>query len=417
MRYFSVYDIVLYKAKQKEETFSQVVSFFKSRGINKAKLISLKESGMIPTDRSFLNAILDYLEMSLIELELSLGRMPSGYEEVYFNKIKDIANLLIVNNKIADEEKYKKVNKKEPTLFFTTKLGKLYNGDCLNLFEIIEDNTVDCIFADPPFNLKKEYDENVNDNKTYSQYIDWCMQWLDQCVRVLKPNGSLFIYNIPKWNTYLSNYLNNKLNFWDWITLDMKFNFPIANRLYPAHYSLLYYVKGNKPKTFNSQRLPLPVCRHCGGELKDYGGYKSKMNPNGVNLSDVWTDIYPVRHRNTKTRKYNELPVKLLDRIISLSTKKGDLVLDPFGGSGTTYAVCELLERKWIGFEIGNCDIIKERLLNSDKERDLLDKIYDEKNTLFPRNIQKLRKRNGFWLDTDFHSKSKTNKTKKIFEV
>jgi site-specific DNA-methyltransferase (adenine-specific) len=61
-------------------------------------------------------------------------------------------------------------------------------------------------------------------------------------------------------------------------------------------------VKGEKPKTFNEQRLPLENCRHCGGDIRDYGGYKDKLNLKGINLTDVWYDIPPVRHSKYKNR-------------------------------------------------------------------------------------------------------------------
>lgn len=122
------------------------------------------------------------------------------------------------------------------------------------------------------------------------------------------------------------------------------------------------------------------------------------MNVKGVNVSDVWADIYPVRHASSKKRKFNELSIKLLDRVISMSTNPHDTVLDPFGGSGTTFAVCELLGRNWIGFELGNCNIIKDRIINNQNDKRLFDKVYETKNKLFPENVTKLRMKNGFWL-------------------
>src|SRR5229473_3576343 len=92
--------------------------------------------------------------------------------------------------------------------------------------------------------------------------------WLDECIRTLIPGGSLFLYNLPKWNIPLGTYLGQSLTFRNWIAVDIKFGLPIPGRLYPSHYSLLYYTKG-KPKTFNRPRVPIPVCRHCGGEIKD----------------------------------------------------------------------------------------------------------------------------------------------------
>jgi site-specific DNA-methyltransferase (adenine-specific) len=94
------------------------------------------------------------------------------------------------------------------------------------------------------------------------------------------------------------------------------------------------------------------------------------MNPKGVNLTDVWDDIPPVRHWKfkSKKRKANQLSTKLLTRVVELSTQEGEVVLDPFGGSGTTLDVCERRERHWIGMELENCDVIIERLTTADLE-------------------------------------------------
>lgn len=246
-----------------------------------------------------------------------------------------------------------------------TSLGSLYQGDCTQLLREIRDCSVDTVFADPPFNLGKDYGAKSPDDRTDEQYVQWCKTWLAECIRVLKPGGSLFVYNLPKWNILLGAYLlDRNLSFRHWIAIEHKSTLPIAGRLYPAHYSLLYYSKG-KPSRFNQIRTPIEVCRHCGGEIKDYGGHRSAMNPDGVNLKDVWTDIPPVRHKKFKSdkRSANALSTKLMERVIELSTLPGDVVLDPFGGSGTTFAVCEQRHRHWIGIEIEDTAPIRERLL------------------------------------------------------
>ncbi len=88
----------------------------------------------------------------------------------------------------------------------------------------------------------------------------------------------------------------------------------------------------------------------------------------GVNLTDVWSDIPPVRHWKFKSKKRatNQLSTKLLERIVLMSTNACDTVLDPFGGSGTTYDVCERFQRHWIGIELESYDVIIERLENAD---------------------------------------------------
>ena len=213
-----------------------------------------------------------------------------------------------------------------------TSLGCLYQGDCVQMMQNIAAQSVDLAFADPPFNLGKAYSSKIDDAKADQVYLEWCRTWLDEMTRVLKPGGSLFLWNLPKWNLQLGAYLGVNLTFRNWITVDIKYSLPISNRLYPSHYALLYFVKGTKPAIFHPDRLPVPCCRHCGGEQRDYGGYKDKMNPRGVNLSDVWTDIPPVRHAKYKKRDANGLPLKLMDRIVAMATDFGSVVLDPFGG-------------------------------------------------------------------------------------
>lgn len=249
--------------------------------------------------------------------------------------------------------------------------GALYNSDCLDFLSGVADESVDTVFADPPFNLGKVYGPRVNDGMTEAAYVVWGRAWIDECIRVLKPGGAFFLYNLPRWNIVFGAHLMARgLTFRNWIAISIKFGLPIPGRLYPAHYSLLYYSKA-KAKTFRKIRTPIETCRHCGGEIKDYGGHRGAMNPDGVNLTDVWTDIPPVRHWKFKSKKRsaNQLSTKLLERVIHLSTTEGDLVLDPFGGSGTTFDVAEQHDRYWIGSEIESCDVIVERMRDAELHR------------------------------------------------
>src|SRR5690606_37633534 len=109
-------------------------------------------------------------------------------------------------------------------------------------------------------------------------------------------------------------------------------------------------------------------------EIKDYGGYRAKKHPDGINLTDVWSDITVVRHKKFQTagRSANALSTKIVERAIEISTVPGDIVLDPFGGSGTTFAVCEQRHRRWLGSEIDFSQAIIGRL--------------EDKNTLSHRN-------------------------------
>jgi site-specific DNA-methyltransferase (adenine-specific) len=282
-----------------------------------------------------------------------------------------------------------------PAPVLETGLGRLYHLDCLELLRSLPEATVDLFFADPPFNLDKQYGREVRDDRPEEEYLGWCRDWLAEAVRLLREGGSLFLYNLPRWNLPLGAWLSGRLTFRHWIAVDIKYSLPIAGRLYPAHYALLYFTKGKRPAAFDPPRLPIPVCRHCGGEIPDYGGYKSRMNPKGVNLTDVWGDLSPVRHRKTKRRGANELPLKMLHRVVRTASREGDLVLDPFVGSGTTCVAAELMGRRWIGGEIADPAPILARFGRLAEERELLDAIEEGTDRLFTPETLRRRERHG----------------------
>src|ERR1051326_9208501 len=247
----------------------------------------------------------------------------------------------------------------------STPLGALYQSDCLDLLRAIPDGSVHTFFADPPFNLGKNYGVNGSDRRPDTDYLSWCYQWLTEACRALVPGGSLFVYNLPKWLISIGAYLNTKeMTFKHWIAIHKPTSMPIPNRLSPSHYGLLYYTKGSKPRVFNrtSVRIPIRKCRHCGEDIKDYGGYRKFIHRKGVNLTDVWDDAPPVRHRKYKRRGANELAPIVLERVIRLTTRKGDVVVDPFVGSGTTAYVAETLGRRWICGDLNDCSAARDRM-------------------------------------------------------
>ncbi|PYV84709.1 MAG: site-specific DNA-methyltransferase, partial [Acidobacteria bacterium] len=321
--------------------------FAKKSGVSVRKLRYYNDNNILPSGTD-LKLLLEASGLAELELTLGMGRLDSSVIGSIQKRAKDIAKI------IGSEEKIEQQNQRTCSVAFTTTQGKLYRGDCQEILKTMASESVDLVFADPPFNLKKLYPSNIDDNLKSERYIHWCQQWIQECIRVLKHGGSLFLWNLPRWNVALSSFLDGRLNFRHWISVDIKYSLPIHGRLYPSHYALLYYVKGDKPNVFHPDRLPMQVCPHCYGDLKDYGGYKDKMNPLGVNLSDIWTDIPPVRHAKYKRRNgANELSLKLVDRIVEMASNEGDLIFDPFGGSGTTYMVAELKSRRWLGCEIG----------------------------------------------------------------
>lgn len=247
----------------------------------------------------------------------------------------------------------------EPSL--ATRYGVLYNCDCLELMKRIKDKSVDCIFADPPFNLGKDYGNRSNDRLPKNEYLFWSYSWMDECSRLLTDGGAMFIYCLPKWAYLFASHLDQVLTFRHWIAVSMKNTFMRGRRLYPAHYALLYFTKG-EPRVFNRLRVPIPRCKKCNAEIKDYGGHRKYLNSRGLNLTDFWEDTSPARHRKYKFREFNELKPMIPERCIRVSTRRGDLVLDPFGGGGSTYEAAETSNRYWIGCELASCRPIVRRM-------------------------------------------------------
>jgi site-specific DNA-methyltransferase (adenine-specific) len=386
---YSLFEILGCNSKEELKIVSNKI------GISVKQLEYYNSNHILPSDEQ-LNVIESVFQISKEILMLKMGILN-----------RDLINALANNTDKIPAGIFQKAIKSAPIEnlkpIFETSLGALYNADCIQLAKQLDSESIDLVFADPPFNLNKFYRSEINDSLHEKDYIDWCLEWLDECIRILKPGGSLFIWNLPKWNAKYASYLNDRLNFRHWITNDIKASLPIGGKLYPAHYSLLYYIKGERPNNFRPDRMPMETCPKCFGDLKDYGGYKDKMNPKGINLTDVWYDISPVRHKKYKKRtEANELPIKLLDRILEMSTIEGDIVFDPFGGSGTTYIVSEIKNRRWIGSEIGPIDTIIERFAEIETEKEFLKTQRANYNTLFPDKVKSKRKKLGLWTEDTF---------------
>lgn len=229
-------------------------------------------------------------------------------------------------------------------------LNKITTGDCLVLLKEIPDNSVDMTFADPPFNLKKNY-KNYHDSLEVEKYLEWCDEWITEMVRITKPSGSIFIHNIPKWLTYYCQILNQKAHFKHWISWYAP-TAPMGKSLQPAHYGTLFYVKDPKDAKIYPIRMPHERERKSTYLKKDYGGKKDQIHPFGPLVSDVWNDIHRVKHGKYRDDHPCQLPVALLERMILLTTDEGDTVLDPFMGSGTTAVAAKKLGRNYVGFDL-----------------------------------------------------------------
>lgn len=246
-------------------------------------------------------------------------------------------------------------------------LDQVVHGDCLKIMSAIEDNSVDMCFADPPFNLEKRY-TSYKDHRPAEEYLEWCRKWLRELWRITKPTGSIFVHNIPKWLTYYANILNEFAYFRHWIAWDAMSN-PLGKTLLPAHYGILFYTKSPQNFKFYEIRAPHKRCRVCDNYLKDYGGKKDQMHSFGALVSDIWADIHRIRHNVRRDEHPCQLPIPLLERIVLMSTDPGDIVLDPFLGTGTTAIAAKKLGRQFIGIDLDAeyIEIAEEKLLKVEK--------------------------------------------------
>jgi site-specific DNA-methyltransferase (adenine-specific) len=212
----------------------------------------------------------------------------------------------------------------------------------------------DLAFADPPYNLEKRYG-NWDDAMAEQHYLDWCNAWLDGMAETLKPGGSLLVLNLPKWAVHHAAFLNRRLDFRHWIVWDALSD--PRGKLMPAHYALLYYTKpGGEPVCNVSVPgepaqdgfvLPPDAPKYC---LRPHCVKARKLAGNDakVALSDVWFDIHRIKHKRDRDAHPCQLPEKLMERIIRLTTRPGDVVFDPFCGAGTTAIAAVKLGRQFV---------------------------------------------------------------------
>jgi site-specific DNA-methyltransferase (adenine-specific) len=243
--------------------------------------------------------------------------------------------------------------------------GEIWHGDAVHFLQSLPDKSAEIVFLDPPFNLGKQYDAlNPNgDRRPESEYETWLQLVLMESARILKDGGALYVYHLPIWAIRIGAFLDRTLSFRHWIAVSMKNGFVRGTRLYPAHYALLLFTKG-RPSHFKRPKLKPQECRHCGKYVKDYGGYREIIDRRGINLSDFWEDLSPVRHSNRKHRTANELPARLLERVVAISGTKGGLFVDPFGGSGVGLVAAAKGRMVFKGCDIvrANCAVMSKRL-------------------------------------------------------
>ena len=238
------------------------------------------------------------------------------------------------------------------------KIDEIYRGDCLKLLKDIPDNSINLILTDPPFaiefkgrraNYHRTPGRVIEGYKEISKekYFDFSVQWMKECYRILKDTGSIYVF---------SGWTNLK----DILTAIDEVGFKVINHLI-WKYQFGVFTK----RKFVTSHYHIPFCVK---NAKKYKFNKIEHYPEDVQPKDVlevkreyWTG---------KIKTPNKLPLELVAKLLRFSTDEGNIVLDPFMGSGTTAVASKLLKRHFIGFEIvpEYVKLAKRRLSNKSLE-------------------------------------------------
>lgn len=240
--------------------------------------------------------------------------------------------------------------------------NKVILGDCIvkmkDLARVYPEGIFDLVFADPPYNLDKDYN-SYEDGVSEREYTDWCNRWLELCVKLTKPTGSLLILNLPKWGLKHSSKLNELAYLQNWIVWDA-LSTP-KGKIMPAHYALLYYTRSPKKFVFNKYKsiYSPEFCqrRSCISFREKAAQQKSLLEEKIIKTamlppSDIWRDLHRIKHKKSRDEHPCQLPDGLMERIIRTFSNEGDLVFDPFAGAGTTPIAAVRNKRRFCTIEI-----------------------------------------------------------------
>ncbi len=226
--------------------------------------------------------------------------------------------------------------------------NKIKCGDCIKILAKTSEPFADLIFADPPFNIGYEYDK-YDDRVAKDEYVKWTKKWMSACVQVLKPNGSFYVAIGDEYvaNVKLIAEDELKLHMRNWIIWHYTFGQQAKTKFARAHTHILYFVKDKDNFIFNDS-----VSRVFSDRQTIYND--KRANPDGKLPDDVWNEFPRVCGTFEERTGWHpcQMPESVLARIIRASSDPGQLVLDPFSGSGTTCVVAHKLNRFYTGIEI-----------------------------------------------------------------
>jgi site-specific DNA-methyltransferase (adenine-specific) len=235
--------------------------------------------------------------------------------------------------------------------------NKILCGDCIELLGKVTEPFADLVFADPPFNVGFRYDK-YHDKLEKNNYLAWTRDWMTACVQVLKAYGSLYVAIADDYAAHI-RLIGEELGLSvrNWIIWHYTFGQQTTQKFAKSHTHILYFVKDMKNFVFNDYAIRVPSDRQL--LYND-----ARADGRGKIPSDTWTCYSRVCGTFKEREGWHpcQMPELLLARIIATSSNAGDLVLDPFNGSGTTAAAAKQLGRDYCGIDTSD-DYVKNAIL------------------------------------------------------
>lgn len=263
---------------------------------------------------------------------------------------------------------------------FESPRGKLFQVDCLELLKSIKDGSVNVIFADPPYNIKKAHWDTFESEETY---LDWMKSWITECHRILANNGSLFVMGFSESLADIKVLIAKDLfpNI-RWLIWHYRNKPNLSNKDWVRSHEAILHLRKQKNFYFDSDAIRDPYNKHtrtyperAQGKSSQFGtkATKKKIHDDPVTWAPIKhgakpRDVIDIPALNNgmkeSTNHPTQKPEALLRKLLMGTSRPLDIILDPFGGSGTTFIVAEQLTRFWIGSEILNeyVGIIKKRV-------------------------------------------------------
>ncbi len=229
-------------------------------------------------------------------------------------------------------------------------------GDSIKVLKKIKNNSIHLIFADAPYNIGKNFGNNIDKWNSVNEYIEWCKQWIDECMRVLKDDGTMYFMTATQHMPYLDVFVSEKYNVLCRIVWSYDSSGVQSKKMFGSLYEpILMINKSNKQKyTFNYEDILVEAKTGAKRKLIDY----RKNPPQPYNTQKVPGNVWDFSRVRFKMEEYENHPTQkpeaLLERIIKVSSNIGDVVLDPFSGSFTTSAVAVKLGRNAIGIDLND---------------------------------------------------------------